>query len=220
MNNQFCLSALLMLISLTISGCSSLQSKAVADKDFSEFLSQPQHYALFSPVEIESEEKLGLFGVSDYGQRISQQYGIKNPILNVINQFIESIPSLSRTRIVQPENANDLSLPWNYPVLFFHSDWDLIYRRIPPSFSMNQLQVGIIAKIIPLGQVLINHGPTALRTSSWEGKCYYKVFNGKYISLEEWEANNGELLNRGIEEAQNYCAKKFITEFSNDLTPR
>lgn len=200
--------------------CSSLKSKDIANKDFSEFLSQPQHYALFTPTTIKSEEKLGLFGVSDFGQRISQQSGIKTPILNVIKQFTESIPNLSKTIIVQPEKANDLSLPRDYPVLFFHSDWHFVYRRVPPSFSMNQLQVGIIGKIIPLGQVLVNHGPTALPTASWEGKCFYKVFDGEYISLEKWEASNGELFKRGIQEAQNYCAKKLITEFSYALTSR
>lgn len=220
MNNQFCINVLLMMAILTISGCSSLQSKHVVARDFSEFLNQSQHYALFTPVSIESEEKLGLLGVSDYGKRISQHYGIRNPIINVINQFTESIPELSQTVIVQPEKVSKLPLPLNYPVLFFHSDWNFIYRRIPPSFSMNQLQVGIIGKIIPLGQVLSNHGPTALRTALWEGKCFYKVFDGDYISLEEWEANNGELLHKGIEEAQSYCAKKFITEFSNVLTSR
>lgn len=220
MNNQFGITLLSLMISLTISGCSSLQSKDLVDRDFSEFLSQSQHYALFTPVSIESEEKLRLLGVSDYGKRISQQHGIQNPIINVINQFTESIPELSQTIIVQPEKANNLSLPPDYPVLFFHSDWNLIYRRIPPSFLMNQLQVGIIGKIIPLGQVLINHGPTALRTASWEGKCFYKVFEGEYISLEEWEANKGELLFKGIEEAQSHCARKFIAEFSSFLTSR
>ncbi|MBW2520513.1 MAG: hypothetical protein JRD88_09200 [Deltaproteobacteria bacterium] len=220
MKNQLYINALSMIISLIITGCTSLQSKDIADRDFSEFLSQSQHYALFTPVSIKSEGKLNLLGISDYGQHIGQQYGIKNPILNVINQFTKSIPSLSRTIIVQPEKANDLSLPLDFPVLFFHSDWNLIYRRVPPSFSMNQLQVGIVGKIIPFGQVLSNRGPTALRTASWEGKCFYKVFGGEYLSLEEWEANNGKLLNRGIEEAQNYCAKKFINEFSNDLISR
>lgn len=212
--------ALLILVSLKLAGCSSLQSKDKADKDLSEFLSQPQHYALFTPVTIESEEKLALLGVSDYGQRISQQYGIQNPIVPVIERFVESTPGLSRTVIVQPERAGDLSLPPDYPVLFFHSDWHFIYRRIPPSFSMNQLQVGMIGKVIPLVQVLDGRGPAALRTASWEGKCTYNAFDGQYISLEEWEADNGKLLHLGIQAAQDYCANKFTTEFSNKLSSR
>lgn len=220
MEKPFFIITLLIICSLSMAGCSSLQPKDKADKDFSDFLRQDQHYALFSPTTVESEEKLRLFGVADYGQRISKQYALKYPIVRLIKKFVESTPDLSHTIIVQPENAKNLSLPRDYPVLFFYSDWHLIYRRIPPSFSDNQLQVGVIGKIIPLGQILIGHGPTALRTASWEGKCYYKAFEGKYISLDEWEANNGHLLYTGIEAAQNYCADKFIAEFSKKLTIR
>jgi hypothetical protein len=208
--------ALLILFCLNLASCSSMQSKDKADKAFSIFLSQPQHYAFFNPVSIESEEKLKVLGISDYGQRISQKYGIKDPVVAVIEKFIKATPPLSSTIIVQPENAKDLSLSPNDPVLFFHSDWHLIYRRIPPSFTMNQLQVGIVGKIIPLGQVLSDRGPMALKTSAWEGKCFFKAFDGKYLSLDDWEANNGDLLRQGIKDAQNYCAHKFISEFSSD----
>lgn len=68
--------ALLLPLSMNIAGCSSLQSIELADKSLSAFLAQPQHYAFFTPVSIESEDKLGLLGVHDYGQRISQQYGV------------------------------------------------------------------------------------------------------------------------------------------------
>jgi hypothetical protein len=217
LKTDFSFIALLIIFCLNLASCSSLQSKDKADKAFSEFLSQPQHYAFFSPVSIESEEKLKVFGISDYGQRISQKYAIKNPVIDVIEQFIKATPSLSSTIIVQPETAKDLSLSPNYPVLFFHSDWHLIYQRIPPSFSMNQLQVGIVGKIIPLGQVLSDRGPMALKTSAWEEKCFFKAFDGKYISLADWEANNGNLLHQGIKEAQNYCAEKFISEFSDKM---
>ena len=84
---------------------------------------------------------------------------------------------------------------------------------------MNQLQVGIVGKIIPLGQVLSDRGPMALRTSAWEVKCFYKEFDSKYISLKDWKANNANLLHQGIEEAQNYCAEKFISEFLKDISP-
>ncbi len=217
MKTQFFIVLMIILTTLIIAGCSSLLTKDKADKIFSEFLRQKQHYALFSPASISSEEKLKHFGISDYGQRISRQYKIKDPVASVIETFVEAIPDVSRTIIVQAEKANDLLLPLDYPVLFFHSNWHLIYRRIPTSFSHNQLQVGIIGKIIPLGQVLSSHGPTALKTSSWEGKCFYKPFEGRYFALDEWEANNADLLHQGIKAAQDYCAAKFIHEFSNRL---
>jgi len=218
MKDKYLIFNLLILFSLNFTGCSSRLPKEQADKALSWFLSQPQHYALFSPVSIESDPQHAALGFPDYGLRISQQYGIKDPIVNVIEQFAESTPSLYRTTIVQPKMANKLSLPPDYPVLFFHSDWQLIYRRIPPSFSKYQLRVGIIGKIIPLGQILSGHGPTAFKTASWEGNCVYEVFDGEFISIEDWEADNGNLLHQGVKEAQDYCADKFIAEFSKRIT--
>ncbi|HSQ43337.1 MAG TPA: hypothetical protein VLM37_13740 [Fibrobacteraceae bacterium] len=207
--------SIFLLSSLGVTGCSSLQPREDRVKSISEFLNQEQHYALFDPTSIQSEEKLNLFGVPDYGKRISRQYEINSPVVRVIETFTQSSPVLSRTIIVAPEKAKDLSLPPSYPVLFFHSDWHLIYRRLPPNFYTSQLQVGMISKIIPLGQVLSGHGPTALKTASWEGKCTYDAFEGKFFSLDEWEANNAERLRQGITAAQDYCAEKFISEFAN-----
>jgi len=208
---------LLILLTLNFTGCSSLLPKEQADKALSEFMSQDQHYALFYPGSIKSDAQLAAHGFPDDGLRISQQYGIKDPVVNVIEQCIESAPALAGTIIVQPQKAGGLTLPRSYPVLFFHSDWQLNYRRIPPSFSKYQLRVGIIGKIIPLGQILSGHGPMALKTASWEGNCYFKVFDGKFIALEEWEADDGKLLHQGVKEAQNYCADKFIAEFAERL---
>lgn len=206
-----------LLSSLGMASCSSLQPREEVAKAFSEFLNQDRHYVLFSPSTITSEEKLSLFGVPDYGKRISQQYGLNSPIVSVIETFVQATPDLSDTIIVVPDKAQDISLPPGSPVLFFHSDWHLIYRRLPPNFYMTQLQVGMIGKIVPLGQVLSGHGPTALRTSAWEGKCTYDALDGKFFTLAEWEANDGELLRRGIAEAQDFCADKFIREFAEQL---
>jgi len=214
MKEQHLIFCLLMLFTLNFTGCTSLLPKEQADKALSDFMSQSQHYALFFPGSIKSDAQLAAHGFPDYGLRISQQYEIRDPVVHVIEQLIESTPELAGTIIVQPKKANGLSLPPSYPVLFFSADWQLNYRRIPPSFSKYQLRVGITGKIIPLGQILSGHGPMALKTASWEGNCYYKVFDGKFIPLEEWEADDGKLLHQGVEEAQSYCADKFIAEFA------
>jgi len=207
------ITSFLALVGFITAGCSSQLPRENAANGISAFLGQDRHYALYTPVSIKAEEKLQFFGVEDYGEKITKQFRIQDPVVGVIERFVKSIPDLSETIIVPPEEANSLSLPPDHPVLFFHSDWRLVYRRLPPDFAMNQLQVGVVAKIIPLGQVLSGKGPVALRTSFWEDKCFFKAFGGKFISLDDWLEPNGSVLNHGIESAQIFCADKFISNF-------
>lgn len=209
--------AVFLIVGITTTGCSSLVSKKYVKAGFANFLEQPRHYALFLPGALAYEDKLRVFGVEDYAQRLSRKFDIHDPTEEVVERFLASVPSLTETTVVQPKEAGDLPLDWNYPVFFFIGDWQFVYRRLPPGFSMNKLRMGIVAKIIPLGQVLTNRGTIALKTAVWEGKCGYEAFDGKFISLDEWEANNGELLYKGIEDLQNHCVKKLAEEYLEAL---
>ncbi len=209
--------AVFFVVIYTATGCSSLVPEKYVKAGFANFLDQPQHYALFLPGALVYEEKLRVFGIEDYAQRLSQKSGIRDPTAVAMERFLASIPSLAETTVVQPKEAGDLPLDWNYPVLFFHGSWEFVYRRLPPSFAMNKLRMGVGAKVIPLGQVLGNRGTFALKTAVWEGKCGYEAFDGKFISLDEWEANNGELLYKGIEAAQDHCVKMLAEEYLEAL---
>ncbi len=208
----------LVLVFILLAGCSSLLPQAQREKTLSHFLDAPERYALFTPSALVSEEKLKVLGVEDAGEKFSRQFHLQNPILGVMEGFLVQVPRLNGTRIVQPEEAMVLPVGPEEPVLFFHSQWHFVYERIPPNFSRNQLQVGIVAKIIPIGQVRSGKGPMALKTAAWEGKCYYEPFEGKFFPLDEWGAQDGALLRQGIEDAQTYCAEKLSMEFSLTLT--
>lgn len=210
----------LALIILFVGGCSSLMVNQDRDTYLAAFLGRPERYALFTPASVKSEEKLKLFGLEDSGRRFSQQFHLESPIMGVMKKFLDGTPDMAGIRIVNSEQIGDMPTDLEEPVLFFHSDWRLVYRRLPPDFHMNQLQVGVIAKIIPLGQVLSGHGSLALRTAAWEGSCYYKVFDGEFFHLDDWASADGDRLRRGIESAQTYCGEKLSTEFKEELISR
>ena len=204
---------LLVPLFLFTGGCSSLRSKQERDPLLLSFLDRPERYALYLPAALESEEKLKLFGLQDAGEKFSREFHLGLPIVGLMERFLFAIPGLEHTRIVDPGDARHLPVSGEELVLFFISDWWLVYRRIPPSFYMNRLEVGVVAKVIPLGQILAGKGTIALRTAAWEGTCHYKAFGGEFFHLQDWAAMEGARLRQGIEMAQDFCSEKLSREF-------
>lgn len=210
----------LVMALLLAAGCSSLMPKQGRDEHLAEFLNRPEHYALYMPTSLRSEEKLKLFGLEDFGETFSLRFDLQDPIIGVIETVLTATPCLGRTLIVPPEKAQNLPLGWEEPVLFFNSDWQFVYRRVPPSFAMHQLQVGIVAKVIPLGQILSGKGTIALRTASWEGTCFFKAFDGRFLHLDDWAADDGARLRQAVLAAQAYCGEKLSNQFTENLRSR
>jgi len=210
----------LVVAALIAGGCSSLlPNKQDRDTNLAAYLYRPERLVLYEQASLHSEEKLQALGVENSGERFTRQFQVPDPMLGVIEQFLAATPSLSdgSVRVVPPAEARSLNVGWDEPVLFFHSDWQMVYRRLPPSFAMNLVQAGVIAKIIPLGQVLSGKGSIALRTASWEGGCFFKAFGGEFFHLDEWAARDGARLHQGIAEIEASCASKLSSEFTAAL---
>ncbi|MEZ4601467.1 MAG: hypothetical protein R2940_16890 [Syntrophotaleaceae bacterium] len=205
----------LLLLSV---GCSTLGPEQQRGSIIMAFLERPDRYALFSPTTLKSEDKLKFFGLQDAGETFSRELHLGWPVVGLMESFLSFTPGLACTRIVESADARGLPLGQEEFVLYFYSDWWLIYRRLPPDFFENQLQVGVIAKMIPLGQVLAGKGPIAFKTAAWEGKCHYKAFDGEFFNLEEWAAADGSRLRQGIRAAQDFCAEKLSREFAEELS--
>lgn len=199
-------------------GCSPLLPAPERAVHLDRFLGHSERYALYHPTFLHSEDKVRFLG-EDSGEKFSRRFGLEAPVTGLIEQFLASSPRLSPTRLISPAEAGTLGAPWDEPVLFFYSTWRLLHRRIPPSFQMNQLEVGVIAKVIPLGQVLSGKGPLDLRTASWEGRCHFKAFSGEFFHLEDWAAGDGARLREGIAAAQAFCGEKLASEFSAARNP-
>ncbi len=204
---------LLFLLILFTGGCSSLRPKQEREPLLRSFLDRPERYALYFPAALAAEEKVKLFGLQDAGETFSRQFCLGWPIVGLMERFISAISDLQDTRIVDPGDARGLPVAGEELVLFFSSDWWLVYRRIPPNFYMNRLEVGVVAKVIPLEQVLAGKGTIALRTAAWEGTCHYEAFGGDFFHLQDWAAKEGARLRQGIEMAQDFCSEKLSREF-------
>lgn len=202
-----------MLVFL-LSGCSTLLPEQNRQKVFSSFINQTYHWFLYWPSSLINESVR--LGSSDLGKEFSEKYDLEFPVLQLMRDF-NATAGLSDTKIVNPKQVANLSNNPYQPVFYFVSSWELIYQRIPPNLSNNKLRMGVIAKVIPLGQVLEGKGPIALRTAAWEGRCTAEAFDGKFFNRNEWEANNGTLLKQGLQELQKKCGVKLAEEFKAEM---
>lgn len=215
--NIWVASVLLIVTALPGAGCSSLLPPPQREKTLVWLGAQPERYALYYPALLQSEDKLRTLG-ADSGEKFRRDLGLPDPMVGVVERFAAALPPhAGGVRIVPPAEARSLAVGMDAPVLFFYSQWHLVHRRLPPSFQMNRLQVGMIAKVIPLGQVLSGNGTLSVRTAAWEGSCLPEPFEGGYFHLEEWAADEGTKLREAINEAQKHCGEKLASEFAAAL---
>ena len=66
----------LALVTLLLVGCSSLLPQQGRNYALTTFLAQKEHFALFTPISLQSEEKLQVFGVDDVGDKFSRHFSI------------------------------------------------------------------------------------------------------------------------------------------------
>lgn len=198
------------------SGCSSVISDPQErEKSLSLFLNQPERLVLYYPSPLLLDDQLKVLGSENVGEPVVRLFHPTKPTRGLIEQFIANVPQLAgtSTRIIDPEQWGSISQSPDTPVLFFHVTWKMLYQRLPPQFQMNRLQAGVIAKVIPLGQVASRKGTIAVRSASWEGKCLFDAFDGEYLSVSEWAADDGMKLNQAIKAAQFSCGHKLAGEF-------
>lgn len=212
MNVRWICTIAILVWSLLV-GCSSTLPEQSRQKAFTSFIKQTEHLQFYWPSSLTWEDNR--FGSNNLGKEFSESFNLEFPVIGLMEKF-NSISGLPNMRIVTPEEIKKLSLNPNMPVFYFTSSWALIYRRLPPNLFLNKLRMGVVAKVIPLGQVLEGKGPIALRTSAWEGNCTAEAFDGNFFSREEWEAENGTRLKQGLEELQAKCGERLAMEFMKE----
>lgn len=212
--NKQCLYTLVILASCLQAGCSTTLSEPSRKTVFASFVSQPEHWLFYWPSSLTWEDNR--FGSADLGQEFSNQFDLEPPVLQLMRDFSVTA-GLSGAKIVTPKEVASLSSDPDTPVLYFSSSWALIYRRLPPNLFVNKLRMGVIAKVIPLGQVLEGKGPIALRTSAWEGRCTAEAFDGNFFSRDEWVATNGARLKQGLQALQAECGGRLGAEFATEM---
>jgi len=205
----------LLLALMVASGCSSLTSdRQLRETQFTRYLEQPERFIFYYPSQLQLDDQLKVLGTASVGEPLQRQFNSISETRGMIKRFIASVPELAiGARIVDPDQWETLSLTPDTPVLFFHVTWKMSYQRLPPQFSKNRLQTGVIAKIIPAAQVTSHKGTIALRNAAWEGRCLYDAFQGNYYLIDEWLADDNARLREAIETTQGFCAEKLAQQF-------
>ena len=201
-------------------GCSSVVSNPQErEKNLHLFLNQTERLVLYDPSPLQLDDQLKVLGKESIGEPVRRQFHPNGPTRGLIEQFISAVPQLANasTRVIDPEQWASINQSPDTPVLFFHVTWKMIYQRLPPQLHRQRLQSGVIAKVIPLGQVLSGKGTIAVRTASWEGKCLFDAFNGEYFHVSEWLANGAKKLNQAIESTQLSCSRELANEFAGEM---
>jgi len=193
-----------------LTACSSTLPENSRNQVLAAFLEQPEHWFFYWPSPLNWEHYV--FG-EGLGKEFTDKFQLEYPVLQLMRDFIAAT-DLPAARILTPKELVGQNADPNTPVLFFSSSWSLIYRRWPPNMTLNKLSMGVVAKVIPLGQVMEGKGSLALRTAGWEGNCAAEAFDGAFLSRSEWEADNGARLKQAMKELQAKCADKLAEQFA------
>ncbi|MDT8451881.1 MAG: hypothetical protein RQ936_03935, partial [Gammaproteobacteria bacterium] len=169
------------------------------------------------PDTLQLDAQLKVLGLDDYAAPMLTPFHSAMPTRGLIEQFIADAPRFSGSsfRIVEPTQWASLELSPYTPVLFFNTTWKMNYKRLPPQFKVYRFEVGVIAKVIPLGQVLSKKGTIAARNASWEGSCH--IDDGIFHHVDEWSENEGRRLKQAIYSVQSICGRKLVDEFMEDM---
>ncbi|MBA56855.1 MAG: hypothetical protein CMK89_20575 [Pseudomonadales bacterium] len=209
-----CCFKLAVFVGCFLAGCATTLPEGARANVLAVFLQQPNQGLFYWPSSLTWEGKR--LGFSDFGQALSEGLDLEPPVLQLMREF-GSAAGLSGVNILSQDEAANFSGDPYTPVVFFSSSWEFIYQRLPPNIFVNKLRMGVVAKVIPLGQILEGKGPLALRTAAWEGRCTAEAYEGDYFRQEEWEANDGELLRQGLQELQTTCGTRLAAELTSTL---
>ena len=179
------------------------------------YLDQSAPLILYYPSPLHIDEQMNVFGIDRITLPLVQYFDTHDSTRGLIDQFVSSTTSMkgSFPRIVGSENWATLENDVDRPVLFFHVDWRLSYRRLPPDLKRYHLQAGVVSKIIPMSQVLSHRGTIALRTAAWDGYCLFDAMAGKYYTPAEWNDRAANRLEQSIREMQQSCGHKLAEQF-------
>lgn len=201
-----------------IASCTSLiPDSEVRKKHLSLYLSHSEPLIMYYPDTLQLDEQLKALGFDDYATPMLKPFYSAMATRGLIEQFVADVPLFSglSDRIIDPTQWASLELSPYTPVLFFNTTWKMNYMRLPSQFKVYRFEAGVIAKVIPLGQVLSKKGTIADRNASWEGSCH--IDDGIFHHVDEWSENEGLKLKQAIYSIQSICGRKLVDEFMKDV---
>jgi len=208
---------------LALLACSGqIRDQGVRERYLERFLALSERHVLVSVLPLHGEPQLALFGLDDPGERFTRQFALDRQATPLAERFLALAPLLAPATIIRPAELHRQfgGLDGDEPVLLMHSNWRLLYRRLPPDLGRHRLQLSVQARILPLRVVRSGRGLLALPVAAWQSACVHEARGGEFLSLDEWGANDGEPLRVALDEAQSHCARELAAAFAEALGRR
>lgn len=213
-------SLLSLLITLALAGCASTVGAPERAAGLAHFLALPTPAVVSYRRTLTVDESLLAMRQGDVVAPLAGAFDSAGEVMALLGRIQGSAPSLRHgvPELVYPGTADAVGRTAATPVLFAWPTWQVSYQRLPPRFDRLRLELGVIAKVIPSGQVMDGRGPIALRTAAWETRCHRYAVDGAYLSVREWLADDAARWRHAMVEVREACGAQIGAAFEQSVT--
>ena len=206
---------LCVLLVFTLFGCSSTVREPERTAGLARFMAEPTPEILSYPREITVDASLIAMRQEGIVAPLAGAFASDEEVQALLERVRDAAPSLRHgvAKLVHPATANNASRSDNTPVLFVTPTWQVSYQRLPPRLDRIRLELGLIAKVIPRGQVMQGRGNLALKTAAWESRCHAYAADGGFFSISEWLADGAARWREALVNLREVCGKQIGDSF-------
>ena len=214
------LSQLLILSSVFLTSCSSVStSKNLRDYQLRNVFSHKNVYYQVMPLATDPQLNI-LFNGGQDAKKLVSQFHEKKYAKTFVTKLKDSIVELRGMEALSyPDAVSSIQLEVNrtIPVFFVYLYPKATYQRLPPRLDYFKLQIGVIAKVIPLKQVMSGKGSLAIKSAAWEAKCLFSAYHSSYIQVDEWIKNDAKVLKKALLDSETFCIPKIRNSFKREI---
>lgn len=208
-----------LLFALTLVGCASTVGAPERAVGLARFMVAPSPAILSHPRKVTVDESLLAMRQRGAVVPLTDAFDSVREVAALLGSIRDSAPSLGHgvVGVVRPDAPDANRRAADTPVLFVWPTWKVSYQRLPPRFEFVRLELGVIAKVIPHGQVMDGHGPIALRTASWETQCHRYAADGRYLPVRQWLADDAAQWRQALADVREACGRQIGMAFEQSV---
>lgn len=208
-----------LLFALAVAGCASTVGAPESAAGLGRFMALPTPAILSHPRKLTVDESLLAMRQGGVAKPLAGAFDSAGEVLALLGLIRGSSPGLRHgvAELVYPAPSDASGQTADTPVLFVWPTWQVTYQRLPPRFDLFRLELGVIAKVIPRGQVMDGRGPLALRTAVWETRCHRYAAAGAHLSVSEWMADDAARWRHALAEVREACGRQIGSRFEQDI---
>jgi hypothetical protein len=208
-----------LLFVVTLIGCASTVATSERAAGLARFLALPAPAIMSQPRPLTVDPSLLVIREEEVVAPLVGAFDSAGEVTALLWRIQGSARSLGHgvPEVVHPGTADTAGRAGETPALFVWPTWQVSYQRLPPRFDLIRLELGVIAKVIPSGQVMEGRGSIALRTAAWETRCHRYAANGRYLSIHEWLANDSLRWRNAMAELREACGDQIGAAFEQSV---